>query len=207
MAQTITREPIELCSGDTLSFTRTLSNYLPSAGWSLKYELRGGNQVIEFVSTASGSSHLISVPAIDTANWISGEYVLFGYAINGAQRNQIYEGSVTINLDAPASLGNVPVKTFAQKMVEALEAQLLVVTAGGVGLKSSRIGETMFEYQTYEELNRMHGYWVGVRANEIKRERAKMGLPTGNKIRPVMRVTNTGFPGYAGIGYNSLFGR
>lgn len=194
MAQTIIREPIEFTAGDTLAFMRYLPDFLPSDGWSLLYVLRGDSADTQFTSTTSGSSHAISVSKDTTATWAPGEYILIGYAVKSTtERHQIYYGQLQLNANFPATQGDEPVKTFAQKMVEALETELLArAEGGGMGLVSSQIGETRFQYQTEEEIRSAHGYWVMVRNNEIKIQRAKAGLPTGDRIKSTFRVTPQG---------------
>lgn len=198
MAQQPCREPIEFAAGDTLTFTRSISDYLASAGWALTYELRGGSQPIEFASIADGDSHKVTVTAAVTATWLPGDYVLAGYAIKGAERHQIYVGDFPVSADFQSSPGDEPVTTFAQRMVEKLE--LVMEGKADNDLLESRIGETMFKYLSPAELRTEHGYWVSVRRQEIAKERAKSGLPTGNKIRPMFRVATPG----AGVG---MFGR
>lgn len=187
MATTPAREPIEFAAGDTLKFTRVLPDYLPSDGWSLTYELRGGTDPIEFTSVAENGGHTLSVAASVTAAWLPGEYVLAGYASDGTNRHQIYYGQLTVTPNLPTTAGDAPQKTFAQQMVEAWEDILL--KGGTNDLVLSQVGgQSRFEYMTAMEKAKMHGYWKVVRANEIQKERAKAGLPTGNKIKPLFRV-------------------
>jgi hypothetical protein len=190
VAQTQYREPIDLVAGDTLSFSRKLGDYLAGDGWSLTYELRGGAQAIEFSSTANGADHVLLVAAAVTATWLPAEYILAGYAIKGAERHQIYLGTLSVTENLQAAAGNVPEQTFAQKMVNALEAVMLGKAAND--LTESTINETRFRYLTPEQLRIEHGYWLGVRRNEVAAQRARAGLPTGNKIRPRMCVKGQG---------------
>lgn len=193
MSQTQYREPIEFAAGDTLSFTRKLPDYLAGDGWSLTYELRGGAQAIEFSSTASGGDHAIAVTAAVTATWLPAEYILAGYAVKAAERHQVYLGTISITQNLPAATGDVPKKTFAALMVEKLEATMLA--KAGDDLARSALNDTGFWYLTPEQLRVEHGYWKSVRVNEIKMERAKAGLPTGNKIRPSFNVVACGATG------------
>ena len=193
------REPTEFAAGDTLAWQRNLRDYPAGAGWSLDYEMRGGAQAISFRSAAQGDSHLISVPMATTAGWLAGDYILVGFAVSANERHQIYYGDCKIWPDAQAMAGDAPVKTFAQQMVEKIEAVLLGTATSDI--LESRIGETLFRYLTPEQLQNQHGYWVNVRRNEIAMQRARAGLPTGTKIRPRMNVTQVGIgPAIGGVG-------
>ena len=179
------REPEEIAAGDTLTFNRRLSDYPATDGWSLLYVLRGGAQDIEFTSTADLDTHSITVPAATTAAWLPADYILAGYAVNADQRFQVYEGPLTVAPNLPAA-PEQNVKTFAQQMVENLEAVMLGKAGGD--LLESRIGETQFRYLSPEQLRVEHGYWVTVRNHELAMIRAASGRPTGRKIRPLFRV-------------------
>lgn len=172
-----------------MTFQKFLPDYLPSKGWSLKYEVRGGSQVIEFTSVATGDSHQITVAAATTATWLPGDYVMAGYAINAGtgERVQIYYNNLPVYENLVGTAGNIPEQTFAQKMLAAIEAVLVAKASGD--LISSSVGDTRFQYMTMAELRTEHGYWKGVRANEVAKLNAKAGRPTGNKIRPRLNVT------------------
>lgn len=193
VSQIACREPQEIVAGDTLTFRRALGNFLASDGWSLVYELRGGAQPIEFVSTADDGSHLVSVAAAVTALWLPAEYVFEGHAVNGEERHRIYFSSVSVLKDQVAAGGDEPQKTFAQKMLAQIEDVLLA--KAGDDLAWSRLGDSEFEYMSAEELRTEHGYWSCVRRNEIAKENARNGRPTGNRIRPLFRVISGGVGG------------
>lgn len=182
--QTLWREPLTLAAGDTLAFSRQLPDYPATDGWSMLYTISGNNAPpLQFQSVASGSAHSLSVPAGTTAQLLPGDYVLTGYAIKGDERYQVYYGALTVTENTVTEQVQ---KTFAQQMVEKLEAVML--GAADDNLLESRIGETLFKYLSPEQLRAEHGYWKTVRRQEIAMERARAGLPTGNKIRPVLRV-------------------
>ncbi len=191
MANTLWREPIQLVAGDTLAFNRSLPDYPASQGWSLLYELRGGAQPISFQSTPiNGDAHSLSVDAATTATWLAGDYVLSGFAINGAERHRIYYASCPIRPNAVAEPGDVPKQTFTQKMIANLEAVML--GSASDDLLESRIGDTQFRYLSPLELRTEYAFWKEIRRQEVARQRAANGLPTGNKIRPLFKVKSPG---------------
>jgi hypothetical protein len=190
------REPITVAAGDTVSFTRKLYEYPASQGWNLDYEIRGGAEPISFQSTPNGDLHVIYLAPAVTALWLPGQSYMAGYASNGTDRERIYCGELTIAPNLEGARGDLPIKTFAQRMVEKLE-RVMEGTADST-LLESRIGETQFKFLTPQQLTWWHGYWKGQRRQEIAKERAQNGLPTGNKIRPVARVCFSG--GGLGVG-------
>jgi len=201
VSEVLWREPIEFVAGDTLAFNRRLADYPADQGWSLLYELRGGTQAVSFTSTASGSDHACVVSAATTSTWAPGSYVLEGYAVNGDQRFTIYYGALAIRLNLQTAPGNAPIQTFAQQMLAQIE-QTMRAKAGD-DLAASQLGDTRFQYLTPEQLRIEHGYWKGVRRQEIAKERAKAGLPTGNKIRTTINVVNSG-TGYGVMPYQTF---
>lgn len=190
MSQIPSREPIEFSAGDTLAFKRSLADYRATDGWSLVYEGRGQSQPIEFSSTADGADHSITVDAATTATWLPGEYALAGFAVKGSERHAIYMATLNVLPNLQAAPADEPVQTHAQKMVALYETAMLA--KAGDDILETRIGETAFKYMTPEQMRTEHGYWVSVRRNELARENARSGRPTGNKVKPMFRVMSPG---------------
>jgi len=190
---------VEIAAGDTLQFRRSLPGFRADEGWSLVYELRSGpmaGPAIEFVSTAQGADHVITVAAAVTGAWLAGEYVFAGYAVSGEERHQIYLATLTVTPDEVAAAADEPQKTFSQQMLEKIEAVLLGKASEDI--LESRVGDTLFKYLTPAQLREEHGYWTIARRVEIAKENARNGRPTGNKIRMVANVTG-GTGGWGGV--------
>lgn len=189
MANEQTREPLRFAAGDTLAFIRSLPHFPATDGWSIKYEIRGGVQPIEFTSVADGSDHAVTVEEDVTAEWLPGAYVLAGYVIQAStnDRHQIYYGSLEILKDMVSAPGDTPVQTHAQVMIPLIEAQLARMASHD--LNDSKVETSEFNRVRRTELMEELNYYKSVRANEIAVENAKNGRPTGNKITPIFRVT------------------
>lgn len=183
----LTREPLQLAAGDTVSFLKNLPDYPASQGWSLEYEL-SGNLSFQFASVASGDSHQVDVAAADTALYVPGNYELRGFAVNAGTggRAQIYQAPCPVT----PNLGAVVQKTFAQKMVDVIESVLLGKAAHDI--LESDVEGTRIKRLSPAELRKEHAYWFTVRQNEIDGERATAGLPSRNKIKPRFQITSTG---------------
>lgn len=190
-APKVWREPQEFAAGDTLLFERSLPDY-PAPTWSLLYEARGGAQPISFTSVPDGLDHSITVLPAVTATWLAGNYNLAGYAVNGStgERHQIYLASLTITENFQVALGNEPQLTFEAQMLANLETVLLAKSTGD--LLESSIENSRFRYLSLEEVRKERDYYFMVVNNQKAKQNAKMGRPTGNKIRPNVNITGVG---------------
>lgn len=195
--ETAWREPIVFTAGDTLLFKRAIGAYPASQGFALHYDIRGQGQPISFDSTADGDAHSLTVSALDTSAWLPGECEMFGFAVNGDQRFQVYQGQIEIRQNVDSGQPNEPDKTHAQKMVEIIETVMLA--QAGNPLAQSQVGESNFRYLSPEQLRTEHGYWKLVRLNEIAKERAAAGLPTGTKTKTVFNIVPTSGFGFGGV--------
>lgn len=174
-----TVEPVRITAGDTVSFVRGFGNYLPSNGWILKYELRGGAQPIEFSSTAQGQSHAILVNAADTATWLPATYIMEGYAENAGtgERERIYFNNLVVGINLEASQGDVNVETHWQKMLRLLE----VVMQGKAqhDILDSDVDLTRIRRMSPSELTDFYDYCLIRRQNEVAAANAQAGRSNG----------------------------
>lgn len=189
MAQIKTREPLEIVAGDTLDFTRSLSDFPATNGWSLKYELRGGGQAIEFTSTADGAAHHVKVEEDVTALWLPGDYVLTGYAIEAAtgDRHTIYLANCAVLVDQAAAPAEQDTSTHAQRMLQLTEARLEEMAQHV--LNRSNVQETEFERVNRLELLKLRNHYKAEVANEQDRQRAQSGQKSRNKVTPLFNIT------------------
>lgn len=189
MADIERQEPVIFACGDTLLFQRYLRDYLPSAGWSLHYEIRGGasptNQPLAFDSAASGDYHLIDVDGFAAAA-IPGDYELVGYAIKGAERHQIYDGELRLLPDGTSADDTGPVKTHAQKMVELLEAGLERLAQHEID--ESNVEKAQFIRAKRLDLEKQLAINKEIRANEVRHERIRNGQASGQFISPRLSI-------------------
>lgn len=116
-----TTAPTTIRSGDTVTWTISLTDYPASAGWSLSYVLINASAKIDISSTASGNDHLINVSAATTANWVAGEYSLIGVVSKGAERYTVASERITIQPNL-AALTTYDGRTPERKALEALQS-------------------------------------------------------------------------------------
>lgn len=185
---TIYHEPAQIAQGDTVSFTRQLPLYPASAGWSLLYAMRGNGQQIQFTSTANGDDHVILVAAAITETWLPADYVLEGWAVfTDGTRNGIYKAQLKVTPDLATAPGDVPVTTHAQRMLAGIETQLEKMALNVLDMTD--VEGTRIQRAKRMELYQMRAHYLRERQGEIARDRARAGLPTGRKIKTVLRIT------------------
>jgi hypothetical protein len=185
------REPSQLSAGDTICFTRKLPLYAASQGWSLEYAARGGAQVINFVSVASGDNHLVTVPAAVTETWIPAEYQLEGWALNvDGIRKQIYLAALLVAPDLASAPGDIDVTTHAQRMLASIETELEKLAQNV--LDETDVEGTKIIRAKRLELASQRNHYLQERRKEIAKENAKSGKPTGRKIKSFLYVTSPG---------------
>lgn len=114
--------PKEVVVGDTIEFTEDWDDYSVST-WTLTYKLAGpSNQ--EFSSTDDNGEHKFLVADSTTVDWPAGNYIWQLKASDGSKTNTIATGQIELkpNID---SYERADVRSFAQKMLDAIEAALL----------------------------------------------------------------------------------
>lgn len=192
------REPLTLSAGDELVFQRFLADYLPSNGWTLSYDVKGGPggsggaPAISFNTTAdsTGTYYLVDVAAAATAAWPSGSYVMTGYVTLTAtgERHQVYYNEFLISPNFASPTNDVDVRTHSQKMIALLEAALEANATSYI--HASTVQQSTFIREKRMELEKQLGYNKELRANEIALENVRNGQPSGNRIIPQFRIVS-----------------
>ncbi|MCD6527016.1 MAG: hypothetical protein J7K75_08525 [Desulfuromonas sp.] len=115
--------PQQLFAGDTLTFIRSLAAYSAADGWVLKYVLNGP-KVVEFSTTANGSSHVANVPFATTENWTPGTYTIVEAATKDGQRFTTATGLIQILANPANVAAGTDTRPHCKKMLDAIEATL-----------------------------------------------------------------------------------
>jgi len=191
MAEILWQEPIEFAAGDTLLFERHLVEFPASQGWSLHYILYGSPNLpagVQFDSTADGDDHLINVATFG-AGIDTGEYILAGYARNatsapggGPEQHQIFRGEFNLLSNLPSGAAVADVRTFAEKMLCALEAKLLRLEA--FDISESDVQRTRFMVEERTKAMERWKYWREFRNYERKVEMERNTGMSQTAIKP-----------------------
>jgi len=99
MVATPTIEPQSARAGDTWRWTRSLSAYPATAGWTLKYRLLWADAAEEFSASPDGASFVVELSPVVTSSFAQGRAALFSWVEKGADAT--YER---------VSLGNQPLE-------------------------------------------------------------------------------------------------
>lgn len=150
---THTREPSQFAAGETLEFSRSLSDYPASQGWIITYSLRAGTgSKIDFDSEADGNTHSISVDAETTANWLPGRYQGVGVVELEGVKHQVWAGWINITPNLASQEGDYDPRSQAQKDLEVAiltRSKLLALT-----VVDSSVEGTSLRRRELEDLNK-----------------------------------------------------
>jgi hypothetical protein len=106
-------EPLQVIVGNTWTWKKSLSDYLPSNEWQLTYALVKSDALIEITATDSDDDHLVEVAAATTADYDAGVYD--------------YQATVSkyddLDADEPALLERYTIKTGKIEVLPAFSAQ------------------------------------------------------------------------------------
>ena len=113
--------PKIITAGDTLSFTESVSDYLPEDGWSLSYVLASATVRVTISSTDNGdSTYLVSETAANTAAYAPDKYRWQSYVTKGVERFSVSSGTVTIKPNF--AVGTIDHRVHVKKTLDAIES-------------------------------------------------------------------------------------
>lgn len=111
-----------LIAGDTWDWTKSDSNY-PASVWSVTYQFENSTGAFSVTGTANGEDHSFSIDASTTATYRAGKYRWHARATSGATVKTFAAGWLTVEADIAAA-GNMDVRSWAQRTLDAVEATL-----------------------------------------------------------------------------------
>lgn len=171
-------EPRKLIAGDSVSWSRTLSGYLPSDGWVLRYRLVSLNNSYGISSSGNDAEHQVVLSGADTENWVEGEYSLVAWVSKGDDRHTISQARVRV-MPNPASADYDP-RSHAEKMLTALREQLQKKATSGK--QSITVDGQTVTYATWDEMVNAEKYYRGRVNRQRRREREKRTGRTSNRV-------------------------
>jgi len=167
----------KIYAGNTLEFKKNLSEY-PASSWTLTYTLVNQNNTYSFDATADGDTHVVSVPAATTANWVSGVYKYYAHVSDGTDRFMIESATVEI-LPDPTS-GAFDTRTHVKKVLDALEA--VIEGRATHDQASYTISGMQLNKMGIEDLMLFRDKYKAEYKRELQAEKLAKGLKTGNKV-------------------------
>jgi hypothetical protein len=175
---TPTTEPELVYAGQTVEWTRSLSDY-PATSYALKYYLTGPASITLTAAAYNTLDHKISVTSATSAAWIYGIYTWTAYAEAGAgataEKWFIGTGFLTVKTAAG--------KSFAKTMVDAIESILSgSATSKDLDLVSKSLGGVSLS-RDREKLVKWRDKYRSEYQSEIDAENRLQGKSTNSKIR------------------------
>jgi hypothetical protein len=158
-----TYEPASFIAGDTVQWTKWLSDYPPADGWTLKYRLVGATAINTgnpYTATVSNGLYAITIPAADTASITSDTpYRLIGWVEKGSERHAIIDTVITAFANA-ATATATQLKTADQLTLETIEAAIAARLTSD-GIESYTIDGRSTQLMTMLELTALRGVYKG----------------------------------------------
>lgn len=175
---TATTEPTAIRAGDSVTWTRTVEGCPASSGWVMSYRLvpRVTGTPIDISTTASGADHVVNVARATSAAWAAGEYTLFGVAIKGTERVNVYSAPCSILPDLMASSGFDNRSTAAQ-IVASIDEYFRTRDRA---VLEKQLGDRRIKFQTDAELLATRSHY----ARQLVAEAAAANIANGLGVSP-----------------------
>lgn len=188
MAATIpTTEPDSIVAGDSAIWTKTLSDYPATDGWTLTYTIQtaDGGEFQSFTTGTSGASFAVNVMAAITATWVPGKYDASAKVTSlSGEVHTVWQGQLTVKA---AMAQGTDRRTHARRVLDNIEAvlekkatrEILNSEVSGVKLERIPVDQLLVLRDRYKI--------------EVQREEAALriaaGLAPGRKIFTRFRTT------------------
>lgn len=177
------REPTSFTAGDTIAWTRTSSDYPPSAGWVLAYRFINAAAKFDVACSGSGDTFTASETAANTANLTPGLYTWQAYVTKATERYTLAEGTCEVLPNLAAKTAGYDTRTPARKALDALNAGLATF-GGNAHVQEYEIEGRKMRYRTFADFMAARDRLIQDVARE---EAAQSGRPQKNKVRVQFR--------------------
>lgn len=176
-------EPASAIAGDTITWKKSLPDYPANAGWTLHYRLINAAWFIDITASASGSDHLVNIPAATSAAYNPGKYDWQSYVTNaGGERYSIAVDSIEIKANWAALTAGLDTRSNARQILDALEAAWLVASRSRAYVAEYQIANRKMKFATKGEWIAEIDYWRREVAREDRAKKIAEGRPSGSKV-------------------------
>ena len=159
-----------LQQGDSTSWCDdavTLNNILiNSAGYTLKYALRGPGAPLDLTAVADGAGWKTNITTIQSAALTAGVWWFSAYFSATSIRMQAGEGQISITPDISLAGSGFSNYSVAKTALIAAENALATFNASGGKVKKYQIASRMMEFATVAEILEVIHYWKAQVLNE-----------------------------------------
>lgn len=174
-----TTEPAQIRAGDTTTWKKTVADYPPSAGWTLKYSLRNTAQKIDITAATSGTDYLVTITRNTSKAYVPGRYDWICFVVKGVSPNDeqhtLDQGSVSILPDLSAD-AVYDARSDARKIYDDLIAAYKTYIASGGTIQSYAIGGRSVTYKDQAKIIEDIKYWE----RKVRSEEAAEAVANGS---------------------------
>lgn len=169
-----TTTPKQFTAGDTLNWQVAIEDYPASAGWQLHYVFINASQKITIDAAASGSNHLINIPASTSTTYGPGYYSWQAYVTKSAERYTVADGAVKILVNFSSQSAGFDNRTHVKKTLDAIESWL---ENKNPAVAEYEIAGRRMRYIAIGDLLKLRDRYKA----ELKRENVAKGLDIGGR--------------------------
>jgi hypothetical protein len=130
-----TSEPTVITQGEQIAWTRSFCEHKADE-WTLQYRFRGPGTGFNVAATANGQDFDAEITAAQSAAMGTGRYQWQAWVTSIADSNDkemIFEGEIDVRRGfSSADIGTVDLRSDAKKIVDAIDAALLVDSTSNV---------------------------------------------------------------------------
>lgn len=174
-------EPQQVNAGTTWRWEVNFSDYNP-ATYTLKYYFREvtGKYSFDITATAFNGNFRVNVPKGTTSDYAPGVYSGQGFVDDGNDRFLVYENQLEVGEDFALQVTGKDTRSHAQKVLQSIKALLEGKTED---VTSYSIAGRSLTKMTLQELIEAKDYYERIVVTELRQQRAKQGLHTGQVVR------------------------
>lgn len=174
-------EPQLAVAGTTWNWEVSYSDY-PASTWTLKYYFIevSGKYSFDITATNNNNAHRVNLAKATTLTYAPGVYSGQGFVDNGVSRYLVYENQLEVGADFSAQGIGKDTRTHAQKVLTSIKALLEGKTED---VTSYSIAGRSITKMTMQELIEAKDYYERIVVTELRQQRAKQGLHTGQVVR------------------------
>lgn len=183
MPEPLELEPNSFVAGDSVSWTKALTDYPAGEGWVLTYEFRGTTRKT-VACGADGDDHLATITAAVSATFNPGTYFVFAFVTKLTERFSVWKGEIKV--EPNPALGNSAYdgRSHARKCLDAIEAAL----EGRMGREEASYSinfggvNRQLNLCSHADLINAHSHYSALVRAEQQAARVTQGRKSGNRV-------------------------
>jgi len=177
-----TTEPYKITAGETVKWTKDLSDYKPDDGWTLKYFLvRSGSQKSITATDNGDGTHLVTIAATDSAGYDTGIYHWQARVEKGSEKYNVDSGTLEVLPEFAAKSSGYDDRTHVKKVLDAIEA--VIEGRASKDEMGYTIAGRRLDRTPIADLLVLRDKYMGEYQNELIAERIANGDSSARKVK------------------------